>query len=136
MLEEIIMSNYVYFNPNPRKRNNVGDCTVRSVSKALDIPWETAYIDLVMQGYSLGDMPSSNMVMSSYLHSKGFSKHVIDDLCPDCYTIKDFASEHPEGTYILGTGTHVVAVKDGQYYDSWDSGDEIPIYYYQKGEWR
>lgn len=123
---------FVYYNPNPRNRKNVGDCTVRAVSKALGISWETAYIDLVMQGYFLADMPSSNVVMSSYLHSKGFKKHVIDDLCPDCYSIKDFADEHFRGTYILGTGTHVVCVVDGNYYDSWDSGDEVPVYYYQK----
>ena len=123
---------YVQYNPNPRKRNNVGDCTVRSVSKALGIPWETAFIDLMMQAYEMGDMPSSNLVMSAFLHSKGFSRHVVDDLCPDCYTIKDFANEHPQGTYILGTGTHVVCVVDGDYYDSWDSGDEIPVYYYEK----
>ena len=123
---------FVYFNPNPRNRKNVGDCTVRAVSKALGISWETAYIDLVMQGYELADMPSSNVVMNAYLHSKGFSKHVIDDLCPDCYSIRDFADEHFKGIYILGTGTHVVCIKDGNYYDSWDSGDEIPIYYYQK----
>jgi len=123
---------YVYYNPNPRNRKNVGDCTVRAVSKALDISWETAYIDLVMQGYYLADMPSSNLVMSSYLHSKGFSKHVIDDLCPDCYSVKDFADEHSKGTYILGTGTHVVCVINGNYFDSWDSGDEIPVYYYAK----
>lgn len=121
---------YVFFNENPRKRNNVGDCTVRAVSKALNLSWESAYFDLVMQGYVMGDMPSSNVVLSSYLHSKGFSRHAIDDLCPDCYTISDFANEHFKGTYILGTGTHVVCVKDGDYYDSWDSGDEIPLYYY------
>lgn len=123
---------FVYYNPNPRNRKNVGDCTVRAIAKALNVSWETAYIDLVMQGYELADMPSSNVVMSSYLHSKGFSKHVIDDSCPDCYSIRDFAIDHPEGVYILGTGTHVVAVVDGSYFDSWDSGDEIPIYYYRK----
>lgn len=123
---------FVYYNPNPRNRKNVGDCTVRAISKALNVSWETAYIDLVMQGYELADMPSSNVVMSSYLHSKGFSKHVIDDSCPDCYSIRDFAIDHPEGVFILGTGTHVVAVVDGSYFDSWDSGDEIPIYYYRK----
>ncbi len=123
---------FIYFNPNPRKRNNVGDCTVRCISKALNLSWETAYIDLVAQGYEMGDMPSSNLVMSAYLHSKGFSRHVIDDLCPDCYTIKDFVSEHPHGTFILGTGSHVVCAQDGNYYDTWDSGDEIPIYYYER----
>lgn len=123
---------YEYYNPNKRNRKVVGDCTVRAVSKALGISWETAYIDLVMQGYYLADMPSSNAVMSSYLHSKGFSKHIIPDLCPDCYSIEDFAKEHPKGTYILGTGTHVVCIKDGVIYDAWDSSDEVPIYYYQK----
>lgn len=125
---------YEYYNPNKRNRKVVGDCTVRAVSKALGISWETAYIDLVMQGYYLADMPSSNAVMSSYLHSKGFSKHIIPDLCPDCYSIEDFAKEHPKGTYILGTGTHVVCVKDGVIYDAWDSSDEVPIYFYKKEE--
>lgn len=123
---------YVYYNPNPRDRAEVGDCTVRAVSKAQNISWETAYIDLVMQGYDLGDMPSSNYVMASYLRQKGYTKHLIPDTCPDCYTVRNFANEHPKGIYILGTGTHVVAVLDGNYYDSWDSGDAIPIYYYRK----
>lgn len=123
---------YIYFNPNPRHKNSVGDCTVRAVSKALSIPWETAYIDLVMKGYELGDMPSSNAVMNSYLHSKGFRRYAINNECPDCYTISDFANDHPDGTYILGTGTHVVCSKNGDYFDSWPSGDEVVIYYYKK----
>lgn len=123
---------YQYFNPNPVKRKGIGDCTVRAVAKALGISWEAAYVDLVLQGYLLADMPSSNMTMDSYLHSKGFSRHVIDNYCPDCYTIEEFAKDHPEGTYILGTGTHVVALVNGDYFDSWNSGDETPIYYYKK----
>ena len=127
---------YIYYNPNPRHKRSVGDCTVRSLSKALNIPWETAFIDLVSQAYDMGDMPSSNAVFNAYLHSKGFHKHAIDDLCPDCYSISDFADEHFKGTYILGTGTHVVAVVDGDYFDSWDSGDEIPQFYYEREDWR
>lgn len=128
------MQTFRYYNPNPRNRSGVGDCTVRAVSKALGVSWESAYIDLVIQGYLLGDMPSSNMVMDSYLRSQGFTKHIIENNCPDdCYTVRDFAKDHPRGTYILGTGTHVIAVVEGQYNDSWDSGDEVPIYYYEEG---
>jgi len=44
-----------------------------------------------------------------------------------------FAEEHPEGTYILSMpGRHVVTVVDGAYYDSWDSGEECPVYYWTK----
>lgn len=125
---------YVYYQPNPSKRKGIGDCTVRSLTKALDISWETAYIDLVMQGYLLNDMPSSNEVMNSYLRSKGFSKHSIPDICPDCYSFEDFARDYPNGTYIVGTGKHVACIKDGILYDSWDSSDCIPLYYYRKEE--
>lgn len=128
------MQTFRYYNPNPRNRSGVGDCTVRAVSKALNISWESAYIDLVIQGYLLADMPSSNVTMDLYLRSQGFSKHIIEDRCPEeCYTVKDFVSDHPHGIYILGTGSHVIAVVDGIYYDSWDSGNEIPIYYYEEG---
>lgn len=123
---------YVYFNPNPQKKITKGDCTVRAVSKAMHVSWDTAYIDLVMQGYLLKDMPSSNEVMNSYLRSKHFSQHAIPDLCPDCYSFEDFAKDHPNGTFIVGTGTHVAAIESGIIYDAWDSSDCVPLYYYQK----
>jgi hypothetical protein len=123
---------YIYYNPNPKHKNSVGDCVIRAVSKALGISWETAYIDLVMQGYNMGDMPSSNAVLNAYLRSKGFRKHAIDELCPDCYSFNDFANEHFKGTYILGTGTHVATCIDGDLFDAWDSSECIPLYYYAR----
>lgn len=78
------------------------------------------------------DMPSSNAVWGAYLKSLGFKRYIIPNECPDCYTVSDFAKEHSSGVYILATGTHVVTVKDGDYYDTWDSGKEIPIYYFVK----
>ena len=38
----------------------------------------------------------------------------------------------PTGKYIVATGTHAVAVVNGDYYDAWDSGHVMPIYYYTK----
>ena len=40
------------------------------------------------------------------------------------------AFDHPKGIYVVATGSHVVAVVNGDYYDSWDSGDEIVAYYF------
>ena len=31
---------------------------------------------------------------------------------------------HPYGTYVLGVRQHAVTVKNGEYWDSWDSGDK------------
>lgn len=122
---------YIYFNPNPIKLS-VGDCTIRAISGALNISWKQTYIYLVVQGFLMFDMPSANRVWGEFLRKRGFKKYQIPDTCPDCYTIKDFCVDNPKGTYILGTGEHVVCVKDGAYLDSWDSGNEIPIYYFKK----
>lgn len=124
---------YSYFNCNP-KGNRVGDCVIRAISKALNQPWEDTYIELTIQGYIMGDLLSSNSVWGAYLKSKGFDRDIISTDCPDCYTINDFCEEHPEGIFVIGTGSHAVAVIDGTIFDSWNSGDETPIYYYKKGE--
>ena len=124
---------FKFYNPNPHGRR-VGDCVVRAISKALDIDWGTTYLDLSIQGYLMGDLLSSNAVWGAFLRNKGFKRAVVSDECPDCYTVNDFCIEHPQGTYVVGTGTHAIAVVDGCYYDAWDSGNEIVIYYYKKGE--
>lgn len=126
------MSNFQFYNPNPRHQNPVGDCIIRAVSKALNISWESAYIDLVSQGYEMGDLPSSNAVLDSYLRSKGFRKYIVPNECPDCYTFADFANEFFKGTYIVCTGSHVATIKDSILYDSWNSLDCTPIYYYTR----
>jgi len=123
---------YVYKNPNPIK-NLVGDCVVRGISILTNKSWEYVYIGIVNKGLEMFDMPSSNEVWSAYLRSLGYNKYIIPNTCPDCYTIKDFCSDNRRGRYLLATGNHVVAVINGDYFDTWDSGNEIPIYYFQKG---
>jgi len=91
-------------------------------------------MDIALQGYMLHDMPSANFVWGSYLHDKGFRRYVIPDTCPECYTVIDFCNDNPQGKYLLATGTHVIAVQDGNYYDAWDSGYEVPVYYWRKEE--
>ena len=125
---------YSYYNPNPIKNKRVGDCVVRALSKATNQSWEETYIELCLLGYIMGDWGSSNAVWNAYLKSKGFTREIVSNDCPECYTINDFCKEYPQGVYVIGTGTHAVCVIDGTIYDTWQSGDETPIYYYRKGE--
>lgn len=121
---------FIYANPNPR-HVRVGDCTVRAISLATGMAWEDAYAALSAYGFMLCDMPTSNDVWGQYLDDSGFSKDIVHGSCPHC-TIKDFARENPEGVFVLGTGTHVVCVINGDYLDTWDSGDETPIFVWRK----
>ena len=125
---------WVEWNKNPTGRR-VGDCAVRAVSVALDVDWETAYSMMAVNGFNMGDMPSANSVWGAVLRQHGFSRQSLPDSCPDCYTAEDFARDNPNGTYVLGFGTHVATIIDGNIYDSWDSSKEIPQYYwYKKGD--
>lgn len=124
---------WIEFNNNPTGRR-VGDCAVRAVSVALGIDWESAYAMMSTNGYLMGDMPSSNSVWGAVLRQNGFYRKSLPDTCPDCYTAEDFCNDYPEGIYVLGFGTHVATVIDGNIYDSWDSSQEIPQYYWYKKE--
>ena len=125
------MNKFNQMNINPDNKN-VGDCTVRAIAMASDQSWEKTYLDLCIQGYMLSDMPSSNDVWGKYLTGKGWKYHRLQDSCPFCYTISDFCDDHPEGTFIVGTGTHVVCIVNGHYYDTWDSGDKVPLFYFER----
>lgn len=127
------MSRWKYFLNNPSGRN-VGDCSIRAVSVALGVDWETAYALIALNGYLMNDVPSSNTVWGSVLRQYGFNRYVIPNSCPDCYTADDFARDHPKGIYVLGFGNHVATLKNGIIYDSWDSSNEIPVYYWTKEE--
>lgn len=118
-------------NPNP-VRKIVGDCVIRGLAIILEKTWLEVYDELYLVGREMFDMMSSNEVWAEYLLRQGFERYAIPNTCPACYTIKEFCYDHPYGEYLLATGSHVVAVLDGEYYDTWDSGEEMPIYYFER----
>jgi len=125
------MGEFRSFNPNPRAAK-VGDCAVRAVAKALGISWYEAYTLLVAEGLEQCDMPSANNVWGAVLRKNGFRRAAIPAECPDCYTVRDFIREYPAGTYVVALKNHVVTVCDGELYDTWNSMDENPIYFWRR----
>lgn len=117
---------------NPHGRS-VGDCAIRAVSVACGLDWGSSYALLCAKGYAYGDLPNADSIWGSVLRDRGFTRRGIPDQCPDCYTVEDFCTAHPKGVFVLGCSGHVVTAINGDYFDSWDSGREIPQFYWGKG---
>lgn len=122
---------WIKYNPNPSNKHTI-DCVVRAVSIAEGIPWEEAHKQLSEKARKEADMPSVNPVWADYLKERGYYLIGLPNTCPRCYTVADFAYDYNHGTYVLGTGDHAVAVIDGNYIDTWDSGNEVPMYFFMK----
>ena len=112
------------YNPNPKSRN-IGDCTLRSYCAAFDISWDKAF-DIASK------IAKENASMIQYVADKVLIDHFnceIDESfskvkAKDRINVNNFAMTHPYGTYILHVRSHQVTVKNGEYWDSWDSGDK------------
>ena len=120
---------YVYENLNPCQIT-VGDCVVRGIAKFTDKSWEDTYLQLVIVGLQLCDMPSSHTVFTTLLTGMGYKRVSVNEPL----TVEDFCIEHPRGKYLLCTGGHVVAVENGNYFDIWDSGFETIDFYFKEND--
>lgn len=121
---------FVKLNCNPDSKN-VGDCVIRALSKTLDQSWEETYLGICLQGYTMHDMPSSNSVWGAYLRSKGYARHILPMNYPVGYSVADFVLEHNDNC-VLALDGHVVSACNGDYFDTWDSGDKPVLYYWSK----
>lgn len=116
---------WIETNLNPCRRI-VGDCAVRAVAIALNISWEDAYIMLADMGLQMCEIMNANSVIDAVLHEHGFYKEVLPPFRNDSYTAEKFCRDNPVGVYVLGFGTHVATVIDGNLMDAWNSSSEIP----------
>lgn len=123
---------YVFYNANYCNLFT-GDCVIRAICKAENMDWHDVYDDLCVQGRMMCAWGDTNAVWGAYLESIGYSLSVIDESLIGEYTVKNFIEDHPKGTYIVATGTHVVCVKDGLAYDSWNSlGEQVSYFFYRR----
>ena len=120
---------WIYANPNP-KNKHVSDCVIRAVSIALNQSWYQTSDEIYNVAREDCDVSPSDTVWGHYLYLKGFQPFVLPASCPRYITIKEFTKYFPVGTYIIGTGSHAVAIINGDYYDTWDSGDETTSFFW------
>lgn len=125
---------FIFYNPNP-DRKLVDDCVIRAICKVTGKSWERVYDELFELGRFYHDFPNRNYIWGEYLEDIGFERLSLPYACPNCFTVREFCKMFPVGIYILSCDGHVIAVEDGNYYDTIDSGDYVPAYYWRlKGE--
>ena len=122
---------FIEYNPNP-VANKTRDCAVRAVSAALDLSWDDASDMIYEMSKAMGETMDHNAAWGAVLRRHGFMRYIVPNFCPDCYTVREFAVDHPYGIYVINTSGHVTTVIDGDIYDAWDTSNEIPIFYWHK----
>ena len=127
---------YKYYQPNKLDlKDEYGDCTIRALSKVLNITWLEAF-ELTLPLCRKYQVPNVFFCPSTteriILKELGFNYYGISNKKGSKRpTVKEFAKSHPTGRYIVKVAHHVVAVVDGVYFDTWDSGYKSLYGYYE-----
>ena len=126
--------NYKYYQPNKKDlKDNYGDCVIRPLTKVLDMEWLKVFDSLLPYARELQCMPNGKPCYEKFLKDNGFSYVGISNKKGSKRpTVDRFAKDHKTGTYVLRVANHVVAVVNGYYYDTWDSGEKSLYGYWEK----
>lgn len=114
-----------YYQPNKKDlKDKYGDCVIRALTKVMDKEWLEVFDELLPYARELQCNPNSKTCYTTFLTDKGFTYVGISNKKGTKRpTVQSFTKDHKEGVYFVTVANHVVAVVDGYFYDTWDSGD-------------
>lgn len=118
--------NFEYYNANP-KGYHVCDCVIRALSKATGLSWENVMRSLAGKAADLGQMPNVVTCYSPWLKEN----HFVDGDTRGM-TVNQLVNSYPSATIVARTMGHLVCVKDGKYWDTWDCGRRKVIQFWIK----
>lgn len=120
-------STFHYYNANP-KNKITGDCVIRAISRATDIPYNEVVMKLAEMHCKTGYNIENPECYGRFLESIGWVKHKQPRMSDNTkYTGKGFRmyfnATMPRKIVAHIGGHHVVAIIDGVVNDTWDSTD-------------
>lgn len=123
---------YHNYNYNPKNKYE-SDCVIRSICAVTGDDWTTVFDELCAIGRKNYTMPNSKPTYEEYLKKHGFKWTYLKIVKGQKrISVKQFASKNKKGKYILNVANHMVAVVNGTYIDTWDSGDYRLYGYWSK----
>lgn len=128
---------FEFFDKNPHQKfytrgRNKGklvsktDCVIRAMMQILEKSWLETALLLTERGCQIGETQTACKTYETFLKPSGI-KVMKEGMHGRRYkTIREFAkeTEHSYVGYIVHAPHHLVFIKHGKYYDSWDSGSE------------
>ena len=134
MKRRISASDLKLYNANV-SGNNVGDCVKRSMSLAFDLPYsEIGKLLNAKKKEKRAYAWNQRSVFQPVIYDLGGKEYVSTK--DDLISVNDFGDEHPKGTYLLLVGkkpgemSHMVCIRDGKVWDSWDCRKYFVTGYY------
>lgn len=123
-----------YYQPNKKDlKDNYGDCVIRALTKVTGKGWLEVFEELIPYARELQCMPNGKSCYEKYLSENGFKYTGISNKKGTKRpTVQSFTKDHKEGVYFVTVANHVVAVSEGYFYDTWDSGSKSMYGYWEK----
>lgn len=138
-MKRCVFADYKEYNANSRD-NNTGDCVKRSLALAYGLDYDKVSNELNQikrdKGRTAFNQPT---VFNAFIDRHGCqAKGKPQNFgIPADITVSEFCQRFPKGTYILLCGktsditSHMVCIIDGDFWDSWNSGDYKVITIYE-----
>ena len=112
------MSKYQFFNLNPYKKKT-GDCVIRAVACALEIPWEEASDLLYL---TARDMGCEMSCIGCY--SKLFSDLDLPEVSVKGMTVEEVSDRYPDDVVLIRISGHLTCSRFAHILDIWDCRKE------------
>lgn len=125
---------YRYYQPNRKDiKDKYGDCVIRALTKVTGKEWLEVFDEITPISREMQVPFNCKPCFEEYLKRNGFAYTGISNKKGSKRpTVESFAKSHKSGVYYLNVANHCVAVVDGHYFDTWDSGYKSLYGYWSK----
>jgi len=112
---------FTFFNKNPKSKVSGADCVARAISTATGKKWEDVIREITEHAISIGRVFNEKKAYDTWLEKNGWVKNKQPIKSNGRkYTVKEFLSLYPKGTYIISVANHLTMCEDGIVYDTWN----------------
>ena len=113
-----------------KSRRKRGDCVVRAITIALNLPYEVVFKSLCDLAKETGFFPNDDDTYGPYLKQNGWIKNKPQRVNGHLKSLENFNSKGI--TAIVSARSHLVCVIDGKIYDTYDCKFYCAYSYYTK----